>query len=75
MQADITTLKMQAALLPPMDRVRLIESLQESLEVSDTGIQQAWALEAEDRLDALERGEIQTQDEPQVLRDFRARRA
>ena len=75
MSADIATLKMQAAQLPPLERVHLIEALQESLESGDPSIQKAWRAEAEDRLDALEKGEIQAQDEPELLRAFRARRA
>ena len=40
---------------------------------SDKEIEALWAAEAEDRIDALVRGEIVTEDEPGVLAGFRAR--
>lgn len=51
----------QALTLPPEERAQLAERLLTSLEVPpDERIDELWAEEAEDRLDAYERGEIQT---------------
>ena len=51
----------QALSLPPEERLKVAELLLSSL---DAAIQQSidslWAAEAEDRLDALDRGEVQT---------------
>jgi putative addiction module component (TIGR02574 family) len=53
---------LEAALnLPPEERAQMAERLLTSLEVpSDERIDELWAEEAEDRLDAYERGEIKT---------------
>lgn len=48
-----------ALTLPPVDRAELIEALFFSFDSgSRKQIDQLWALEAEDRIDAYERGEI-----------------
>jgi putative addiction module component (TIGR02574 family) len=45
--------------LPPDERAELVERLLTSLDAShDRRIDELWAQEAEDRLDAFERGEI-----------------
>jgi putative addiction module component (TIGR02574 family) len=49
----------EALSLPPADRAELADRLLTSLDVSpDRRIDKLWAQEAEDRLDAFERGEI-----------------
>lgn len=48
-----------ALTLPPVDRAELIEALFSSFDGdSREQIDRLWALEAEDRIDAYERGEI-----------------
>ncbi|MDP2367484.1 addiction module protein [Rhodoferax sp.] len=75
MNAAVNVLRAQAEALPPSERAELIEALMESLDHSDKVIEALWASEAEDRLAALERGEIIALDEPQALRAYRARKA
>jgi len=49
----------EALLLPPLERAELADRLLSSLDSpSGRSIDELWALEAEDRIDAFERGEI-----------------
>lgn len=73
MNAAVRELVAQAQTLPILERARLIESLIESLTQVDKGIEKQWANEAEDRLEAVDRGELSLQGEPAILADFRAR--
>ena len=67
MNAVASEIAAQAQALPPIERAELIESLIESMQHSDKEIEALWAAEAEDRIDALVRGEIVTENEPGVL--------
>lgn len=71
MNMIVNSLRAQVESLPPLDRVHLIEFLQESLDQGDKLVEAAWAEEAEDRLAALERGELTLEAEPEVLRQFK----
>ncbi len=53
---------LEAALsLPPAERAEIVDRLMTSLDPGvDRRIDDLWAQEAEDRIDALERGEIRT---------------
>jgi hypothetical protein len=73
MNAAATDIAAIARALPPIERAELIESLIESMQHSDKEIEALWAEEAEDRIDALERGEITATGEPSILTQFRAR--
>ena len=73
MNAVASEIAAQAQALPPVERAELIESLIESMQHSDKEIEALWAAEAEDRIDALVRGEIETENEPDILAGFRAR--
>jgi hypothetical protein len=73
MNAVVTELVAQAQTLPPIERAELIESLIESMQHSDKEIEALWALEAEDRIDAISRGDMMTEGEPLILAGFRAR--
>jgi hypothetical protein len=73
MNAVVTELVAQAQALPPIERAELIESLIESMQHSDKEIEALWALEAEDRIDAISRGEMVTEGEPRILAEFQAR--
>ena len=73
MNAVVTELVAQAQVLPPVQRAELIESLIESMQHSDKEIESLWASEAEDRIDAISRGEMLTEGEPRILSEFRAR--
>lgn len=74
MNATATEIAVMAQALPPIQRAELIESLIESMQHRDKEIEALWAEEAEDRIDALERGEITVEGEPSILTEFRARR-
>jgi len=51
----------QALSLPPEERLKVAELLLSSLDpATQQRVDSLWAAEAEDRLDALDRGEIQT---------------
>ncbi|MCI0628522.1 MAG: addiction module protein [Acidobacteria bacterium] len=61
----------EALSLPPTERVELVELLLSSLDSpSQQQIDQLWAQEAEDRLDAFERGEIQAVSAQDVFNAF-----
>jgi putative addiction module component (TIGR02574 family) len=54
------------------ERVKLIDILWESLdEARVREIEAKWAAESEERIDAVDRGELQTIDGPFALRDLR----
>lgn len=74
MNAAATEIATIAKALPPIQRAELIESLIESMQHSDKEIEALWAAEAENRIDALERGEITAEGEPGILTQYRARR-
>jgi len=58
----------EALSLPPVERAELADRLLSSLD-SPSGriIDELWAQEAEDRIDAFERGEIRTVSSPEAL--------
>ncbi|MEW6381256.1 MAG: addiction module protein [bacterium] len=58
----------EALSLPPGERAELIDKLLSSLDSpSRQRIDELWAQEAEDRLDAFERGEIETVSSQEVF--------
>ncbi len=57
--------------LRPVDRLHLIDALLESLDEPDPAIEAAWVAEAQDRLVALERGELPLADLPTLLDQYR----
>ena len=62
-----------AKALPLLERAEVIESLIDSMRSNDDETEALWAAEAEDRVDALLRGEIAAGPEPRILTEFRAR--
>ena len=50
----------QTLALPVNERADLVERLLSSLDPSEPGIEKLWAEEVEDRIEALERGELRT---------------
>jgi putative addiction module component (TIGR02574 family) len=59
--------------LSSAERAQLIDLLWESLdETRVKEIEARWAAESEERIDAVERGELQTVDGPSVLEELRA---
>lgn len=54
--------------LPPIARASLAERLLSSLDTTEQNtIDQKWAIEAEDRLEAYQRGELQAVDASEVI--------
>ncbi len=72
MNTVVSQLQAQVESLSPVDRVHLIEFLQETLGRSDAQIEVEWIAEADDRLAGLERGDMALEDEPEPLRTYRA---
>lgn len=61
------SLSQQAALLPPVERMELVERILDTLDASDQNLDEQWAREAEDRLIAYRRGEIKALPLGEVL--------
>ena len=57
--------------LRPVERLKLIDALMESLDEPDPAIEAAWAVEAQDRLAAYQRGELPLGDLAPVLAKYR----
>ena len=54
--------------LPPLERASLAERLLSSLDTTEQNtIDQKWAIEVEDRLEAYQRGELQVVDASEVI--------
>ena len=66
----------EALSLPPKERAELVERLLSSLDSpSQQRIDQLWAKEAESRVDAFERGQIQSVPAQEVFEAIRKRKA
>lgn len=57
--------------LKPAERAELIDKLLSSLDVADTELDKLWTKEAEDRIDAYERGEIKAVTLKKVLERYK----
>jgi len=69
---SLTSIQKDIVNLSSTERAMLIDILWESLDESRVkDIEAKWAAEAEDRIDAVERGELQTVDGPSALRELR----
>ena len=70
---SLTSIQEEIARLNSTERAMLIDILWESLDeerVKD--IEAKWAAESEERIDAVDRGELPTIDGPSALRDLRS---
>ena len=62
----------QAQCLSAAERAELLEWLWESLQPEGTlQIQERWAADAEERISAVDRGELSTVDGPSAMRELR----
>ena len=61
----------RARQLPPAERLELVDDILRSLDETDPELDKLWAREAEDRLAAWRRGEIQAIPLDDVLRKYR----
>lgn len=73
MHRSVDQLLEQAKNLSPDDRAALIDALHDLASPADHEWEQAWIKECEDRLSALDRGEMQTYDFDEVMAEARAR--
>jgi putative addiction module component (TIGR02574 family) len=65
----------EALKLPPVERAELVEDLLSSFEFQSRGtIDALWAQEAEDRIDAFERGEMSTIPAKEVFAEIEKNR-
>ena len=60
-----------ALYLRPAERAELIDKLLSSLDMPDTEIDKLWIKEAEDRIDAYERGELKAVTLEKVLERYK----
>lgn len=61
----------EALTLKPSEKAQLIDKLLSSLDKSDKEINKLWAKEAEDRIDAYDRGKIKAISLEKVLKKYR----
>jgi putative addiction module component (TIGR02574 family) len=70
---SLTSIQEEIARLNSTERAMLIDILWESLDEERVReIEAKWAAESEERIDAVDRGELQTIDGPSALRDLRS---
>ena len=70
---SLTSIQEELVRLSPTERAQLIDILWESLDEEHVKeIEANCAVESEDRIDAVDRGELPTVDGPSTLRDLRA---
>lgn len=70
---SLTSIQEEIARLSSIERATLIDILWESLDEERVReIEAKWAAESEERIDAVDRGELQTVDGPSALRDLRS---
>ncbi|MBU0676074.1 MAG: addiction module protein [Proteobacteria bacterium] len=67
---SIEQLAQKAAGLQPVDRIRLVEAILQSLDQIDPGIQEKWANESEARYTAYKNGKINSTDWPDVRKRY-----
>jgi putative addiction module component (TIGR02574 family) len=65
----------QILALPPSDRAELADSILASLEPTDPALIKLWAAEAEDRVSAYKRGELEAIDAEKVFDEVDRERA
>ena len=70
---NLTSIQQEIVRLSSADRAKLIDILWESLdEARVREIEAKWAAESEERIDAVDRGELPTIDGPTALRELRS---
>jgi putative addiction module component (TIGR02574 family) len=57
--------------LSPFDRIALVEEVLDSLDRTDSRVDELWATEAKDRLAAYRRGEIAARDLNEIIAKYR----
>jgi hypothetical protein len=75
MSARTTEILQEVLSMPAEERAELVDSILASLEPSDPRILELWAIEAEDRVPAFERNEIEAVSAESVFEEIDRRRA
>jgi putative addiction module component (TIGR02574 family) len=75
MSVRTTEILQEVLSMPPAERAELIESILASLEPADPRIMELWAIEAEDRVAAFERNEIEAMSADSVFEEIDRQRA
>ena len=65
------TLGAQARELSPSDRISLVEEVLDSLDKTDSRLDELWTAEAKDRLAAYRRGEVTAKDLNDIIAKYR----
>ena len=71
MSQSTKALSEQAVLLPPVERMALVEHILDSLDEPDPSMDALWSQEAGDRLAAYRRGEIRAVPLSEVLAKYK----
>ena len=74
MNTQVTELAKQARALPLIERAHLVDALIESMLHTEHEISDLWAMEAQDRVEAINCGDMVLEDEPRILDDYRMRK-
>ena len=74
MNTKVTELAKQARALPLIERAHLVDALIESMLHTEHEISDLWAMEAQDRVEAINCGDMVLEDEPRILDDYRMRK-
>jgi len=69
--ATVDRIFKEASSLSPSEKAQLIDKLISTLDTSDKEIDELWAKEAEDRIDAYDQGKIKTISLEKVLQKYR----
>lgn len=67
---SVDQLAKKAVLLQPVERIRLVEAILFSLGNADPDIERSWVVEAEARLEAYRRGELQAVDWDEIKKRY-----
>ena len=71
MNVLVETLVEQAKTLPPEDRVELLDALFGLVSPVDPAVEKVWVAECENRMAAIDRGEMLLVDAEEVMAKFR----
>ena len=75
MSARTSEILQEVLSMPPEERAELADSILESLEPTDPRILQLWAIEADHRVAAFERGEIEAVSAESVFEEIDRQRS
>jgi putative addiction module component (TIGR02574 family) len=67
---SVSQLAKKAIELEPVERIRLVEAILNSLDKPDQGIEQSWIAESEARYEAYKRGEIDSVDWGEIKKRY-----